>query len=104
VGQLARTAPAIAERAWTTDRDWREVADALLLIGGIEVVKAAREHIDATQRKLEAAWQAAGIPMRKDAMRTAPADLAEAPLLDRWRRPCWRTWLRGEGRWRAWQS
>jgi hypothetical protein len=26
------------------------------LIGGVEVVKAARDHIDATQRKLEAAW------------------------------------------------
>jgi hypothetical protein len=53
---LARTAPTIAERAWTTERDWREAADALLLIGGIEVVKAARDHIEATQRKLEAAW------------------------------------------------
>jgi hypothetical protein len=55
-GQLARTAPGIAERASTTESDWREAADALLLIGGVEVVKAAHEHIDATQRKLEAAW------------------------------------------------
>jgi hypothetical protein len=31
---LARTAPGIAERAWTAERDWREAADALLLIGG----------------------------------------------------------------------
>jgi hypothetical protein len=56
-GQLARTAPGIADRAWTTERDWREAADALLLIGGVEVVKAARDHIEVTQRKLEAAWQ-----------------------------------------------
>jgi hypothetical protein len=28
----------------------------LLLIGGVEVVKAARDHIEVTQRKLEAAW------------------------------------------------
>jgi hypothetical protein len=55
--QLVKMAPAIAERAWTAERDWREAADALLLIGGVEVVKAARDHIDATQGKLEAAWQ-----------------------------------------------
>jgi urease accessory protein UreF len=53
---LARTAPGIAERAWTTEREWREAADALLLIGGVEVVQAAREHIAVTQGKLEAAW------------------------------------------------
>jgi hypothetical protein len=55
--QLARRSPAIAERAWTTERDWREAADALLLIGGMEVVNAARDHIAVTQGKLEAAWQ-----------------------------------------------
>jgi hypothetical protein len=56
-GQLARSAPGITERAWSTERDWREAADALLLIGGVEVVQAGRDHIEATQRKLEAAWQ-----------------------------------------------
>jgi hypothetical protein len=63
--QLLRIAPAVAERAWMSERDWREAADALLLIGGIEVAKAAVDHIDAPSESWRRPGSAAGRPMRK---------------------------------------
>jgi hypothetical protein len=55
--QLAEKAPEVVERAWTAEVEWREAADALLLIAGHGVVQEALVHIDVTQERLDAAWR-----------------------------------------------
>jgi hypothetical protein len=54
--QVSKSAPQLAARAWALERDWREAADALLLVGGEAVVQAATAHIETTQRRIDAAW------------------------------------------------
>jgi hypothetical protein len=60
--QLAQVASDVVARVWVVELEWREAADALLLIGGEAVVEAAAVHIEVTERKLEAAWEGGGYP------------------------------------------
>lgn len=59
---VAQHAPELAAQARQSEREWREAADELLLIGGEAVVDAARLHIETTERKLDAAWRGSWHP------------------------------------------
>jgi hypothetical protein len=55
--QQAQVAPAVVEQSSVVTLEWREAADALLLIGGEAVVDAANAHIKAMEQRIEDAWK-----------------------------------------------
>jgi hypothetical protein len=57
--RLTQEAPSLVEQAWTAELEWREAADALLLIAGQAVVEAAQVHIETMEHRRNAAWEGA---------------------------------------------
>ena len=80
--QLARQAPELIEQGRTAELAWREGVDGLLLIGGQRVAEAARDHMEATWQKVDAAWRGESYPTTdiyqrlNDAMRSELIDPA----------------------------
>jgi hypothetical protein len=57
--RLTQVAPSLVEQAWIAELEWREAADALLLIAGHAVVEAAQVHIETMEHRRNAAWEGA---------------------------------------------
>lgn len=56
-GSLKPRVQELIEKAWEAELEWRAAADAMFLMAGPAVDKAARVHIAMTEQKLAAAWK-----------------------------------------------
>lgn len=81
-----RLAPDLVEQAWMAELAWLTAADTLLLLGGEAVLDATNAHVEATRRKVDAAWQGGWAPDQErtfqalyDAMRAEVLGSRAAP-------------------------